>query len=169
MKNKEWGDKEVFFAETFRIAIYGAITFFAVNTIVRNLDYKDAIKTFTTQETISLNKEVVDTFLKASYSYTSELYDKLGGWKKPGEQDKEDERIEVLYDDYRNNLNRMKVYFGESIMEEVKKVDELLINLKPSSSPDDWKEKRNKLKDANNRIARISLDQLEIINIEEKP
>ena len=135
-----------------RVILSGIIGFFAINFVAEDFKSKTEYEAFLGQERIKLKKEVVDDFLKSSYTYTLVLYDILN-------QDR-DESIKGQYDIYRIDQNRMKTYFGNEVDIMIKSIDEQLLVINQFRKPSNWIDERNKLKTLNNLAAEAALSKL---------
>ena len=159
----KWTDKEKFKNETLRILLLAIMGFIATIVIVQ--PFKDTAEndSFVIKEKIRIKKEVIDSFLKTSYLYSSSIYKVLSAVPKPS---KEQIKIyESSYKEYRVDLNRMILYFN---IKKFKKHHYLVLesnNLRyklrqiynKRVKNKNWKILRNEFKEKNNEIARLAL------------
>ena len=148
----DWNNREKFIWETLRTSIFAITAFFVANFFVSDLKearareevkFQAAIdsQNYAQAQVVSNQQEIINSFLKTSYAYTSELYDHRSS--------EGSDNIEDLYDAYRSDTNRIRGYFSKLSLELQPKLDELEElgrALRPSSNAPDWKEKRERLK-----------------------
>ncbi|HCS27803.1 MAG TPA: hypothetical protein DIW43_10130 [Spongiibacteraceae bacterium] len=151
-----WDEKKKFKAETYRTILFAIAAFIAAQILIEPLKSEREYHALLNKNLLEQRKEVVDSFLKSSYIYTSITYDVLNG-----ETEKEYIWKGEAYDNYRSDLNRILVYYGDGLepkIKEAKSINEKLYkHFKEEYPLMDWKVTRRELKATNNSISRVAL------------
>ena len=145
MEPENWSERKKYLMESIRMIVFGIIGFIAINIIASNFKSKSDYQAFINQERIKLKKDVIDSYLVNSYLYTSLLHDVLNE-----EQGEDIDKFEEQFDLYRNDLNKMMVYFGDKVDIKIKSVNDQLKLLKPSIESQIRYYERKKLESPNN-------------------
>lgn len=157
-------EKEKFWHETIRSILFGIAVFVFVYIIAVIFAHNKDYQAFIDQEKIRIREQVIDEYMFESYKYTSLLYDVLNDHR---ENDKID--IDTQYDKYRIAMNRIKIYFGSRIDNEINEINkEFMPRLNPRRPDKNWKDIRNKLKDKNFKVCELALEELGLL-IKDRP
>lgn len=136
--------------------LFGIAGFIGVYILAVAFAHNKEYQTYIDLEKIKIREQVIDEYMKESYKYTSLLYDTLNSGKKDDTND-----IDAQYDKYRIAMNRMKIYFGSRIDNEINDINkEFIPKLNPYGPAKSWKHLRNELKDKNLKVCELALNEL---------
>ncbi|MEM6686047.1 MAG: hypothetical protein AAF617_09715, partial [Bacteroidota bacterium] len=144
---KDWNEQTKFWAETLRIIILavvgGFIAFTWLDPNERKKEYELNYEAEIDKQKLLIRTDVIDSFFKSSYMYTSILHDRLDG------EDVDSDEFEKVYDDYRSQQNLIKIYFQnikdvDTKLSEIKALTDKLFDLRKDSlrKKSEWTSKR---------------------------
>lgn len=117
-------EQQTFRHETVRTIAFSAIGLVVTWYVLGRLDTQGQRAAHLDKERLRIKQEVIDDFLNASYSYSSESYDVMDDSQRSGEAIPDDRskwncKLDawdtVHYQLYRRQLNRLKTYFKDEI------------------------------------------------------
>jgi len=163
---KEWSEAKKFSYESIRMLVLAILGFLATFIIVQPWENKIDEEVFLKQEYIKIKNEVITSFLKTSYVYSSSIYKVL--FEKGTLDDDTIAVYELSYNNYRVDLNRMILYFRIRESREyyalVTKSNELRYKLRQIYNGEvdskGWRLIRTEFIISNNKLAEIALKSI---------
>lgn len=164
----EWGNRRLFWFETWRSIILGISGGFLVLLVMDPYGAKSDYQAEIDKGALEKRGEIINEFLKFSYSYTSELYNTCNG----AEADSSilDSALQPAYDNYRNSRNQLLVYFSNK--PEIYRLDSLAgLEFKClkeyywycPKEKEHWRDHWKEGKRLNNEVSKIALTETGII------
>lgn len=156
----KWDDSSKFVAETLRTVVFALTGGVLAYLILDPIKAKTAYQAEIDKEKLLVKTRLVNDFLNRSYMYTSVAADAYNG-KEPQKTLYNGD----IYDQYRDQRNRMEIYFKGDIHAKLVTTDLLNDSLRNNMGKlayDEWELIRKRFKEQNNDIAREALKQLEM-------
>lgn len=162
-----WDESHKFKYESIRMLVIAIAGFLAAITIVQPWENSVEYSSFLEKEKIRIKKEIIDSFLKTSYLYSSSIYKVMSNDSDLSRND-EVKLYESNYRKYRVNLNRIIIYFkldeSKNHYSLVKRSNHLRYKLrqmyKNEIDKKDWEILRYQFKSTNNKIAKLALHSI---------
>ena len=150
-------EEKRFVLETVRTILFGVAAFAASLFIADKLRAESELEAFLQHQNLTRKQEVVDSLLDLNFRFSAAYMDKIQGHG-------DEQVLEQVYDDFRNSLNRARVYFSEPTDTLVGvALDELADPMRPLKDRRELdRDGRHKLRNLGNCIAESALVEIEL-------